>query len=230
MQYFSHIGQDRWVAEVFNLKKNGYFLDFGAFDGITISNTYWLEKTLMWNGICVEPNPTFYPELCKLRTSTTVNSALWPESRQKIEFCDAHGLSSFKIYQKCDSNSDVRINATLAIITVDTINPTELLDRFNAPKLIEYLNLDVEGCEYEVLSSINLFEYKIALMTIEHNHDEEKKNKIRKYLHEYGYEVIQNRNDDYFFNRNTIKLISSDNYSDPVKTFKDIYSTYKIRE
>lgn len=56
MEYYSHIGQDKWVAETFRRARGGYFLDFGAFDGITTSNTIVLEKELGWTGICVEPN------------------------------------------------------------------------------------------------------------------------------------------------------------------------------
>jgi len=233
VQYFSHIGQDKWVSECLHLKKKGFFLDFGAFDGKTISNTYFLEKELEWNGICVEPNPFFYSRLCGSRNCTLINSALWPISRQSLQFCDAHGLSSIVEFRDCDVNAERRKEATKALIEVDTINPTELLRRFNAPTLIDYLSLDVEGCEYEVLEAIDLTTYHIALMTIEHNHVTEKRDKIRKYLTNNRYEYVQNRNEDWFFNLEYIseavgpggnKIVS------PVEIFTMIYRTYPINE
>ena len=53
-QFYSQVGQDKWVCEYFNYKKGGFFLDIGAADGITINNTYYLEKELEWKGICIE--------------------------------------------------------------------------------------------------------------------------------------------------------------------------------
>ena len=43
--------------------KNGYFIDIGALDGVTMSNTYLLETRYDWTGICVETNPDYFMEL-----------------------------------------------------------------------------------------------------------------------------------------------------------------------
>ena len=94
MHYSSHIGQDAWVAECLQFKRDGFFLDFGAFDGETISNTYALEKELGWRGICVEPNPRYYPSLCRCRKCITVNAALWPISRELLRLVNPHGLGA----------------------------------------------------------------------------------------------------------------------------------------
>ena len=163
MHYSSHIGQDAWVAECLQFKRDGFFLDFGAFDGETISNTYSLEKELGWRGICVEPNPRFYPSLCHCRQCITVNVALWPQSRELLRFVDAHGLSTIEAYKDVDANADRREQATHGVIEVDTLNPTELLKRFDAPDLIDFLSLDVEGAEYEVLSALDLQTYAILI-------------------------------------------------------------------
>ena len=93
MKYFSHIGQDAWVAACLQFKRNGFFLDFGAFDGQTISNTYSLEKDLGLNGICGEPNPRYCPLVGQNRSCISVNAALWPRSREQLRFADAHDAS-----------------------------------------------------------------------------------------------------------------------------------------
>lgn len=230
MEYSSHIGQDAWVAECLNFKKKGFFLDFGAFDGKQISNTYTLEHELEWTGICVEPNPRYYPELCACRQCITVNVALWHKSRQKLRFVDAHGLSSIEQFRAKDSNTERRKKATLATIEVDTLNPTELLKRFQAPNLIDYMSLDVEGAEFDVLSSLDLLAHSIALMTVEHNHDTPRQQKIRSFLARFGYECVQNRNDDFFFHRKHLAALLGPGVQvpDPLAAFQKVYNTYQI--
>ena len=232
MRYASHIGQDAWVAESLQFKRNGFFLDFGAFDGETISNTYALEKELGWRGICVEPNPRFYPSLCRCRKCITVNVALWPQSRELLRFVDAHGLSAIETYKDADANAGRRDQATHGVIEVDTLNPTELLKRFEAPYLIDFLSLDVEGAEYEVLTALDLQTYAIALMTIEHNHDLPRQLKIRAYLARFGYEVVQNCNDDFFFHRAHLAraMGGSAGVVDPLTVFGRIQGRYGCSE
>ncbi|HTI97847.1 MAG TPA: FkbM family methyltransferase, partial [Dongiaceae bacterium] len=220
IDYQSHIGQDAWVAECLGFKRDGFFLDFGAFDGKTISNTYALEKDLGWRGICVEPNPRYYPQVCACRNCISVNVALWHQSRQQLRFVDAHGLSAIESFKETDINASRRQNATKAVIEVDTLNPNELLRRFNAPTLIDYLTLDVEGAEFDILQALDLKTYAIALMTIEHNHDTERQTTIRNYLAQFGYEVVQNRNDDFFYHRQHLARLLGGKNIDPVAAFQ----------
>jgi FkbM family methyltransferase len=228
MEFYSHIGQDKWVAEVFRRARGGYFLDFGAFDGITTSNTLFLEKELGWFGICVEPNPLYYTDVCRLRNCIKVNSALWTTSRQSLEFRDAHGLSSLASFGSHDTHTETRIKAP--IIRVDTINPNELLKRFNAPTVIHYMSLDTEGCEFEILEAIRLDEYKIAMMTIEHNHEEKKRDKVRVFLGKLGYQYLQNKNDDFFYHHEHLQTLTQGAFADPGAVGEDVRDTYRIKE
>jgi len=224
----SHIGQDSWVAQILNFKKNGYFLDFGGFDGLMHSNTFYLEKFLSWEGIVVEPNPVPYASVCAVRSCITVNAALWKESRLSVEFTDSHGLSSFLQYQDCDSNAKMRKDISERIIHVDTINPNELLRRFNAPEYIDFLSLDVEGAEFDVIKEIDLNYYHIALMSIEHNHEKEKQSLIRNHLSQFDYEVVEHRNDDFFFHHEHLKVVSNGNYQDPMAIQRKVLGSYQL--
>lgn len=230
MHFVSHIGQDRWVCEVLKYKRDGFFLDFGGFEGLLHSNTYYLEKFLNWRGILVEPNPVPYASACAVRSCITVNAALWKTSRESIEFCDAHGLSSFKEYRDLDQNSELRSRITKRVFNVDTINPTELLERFNAPTLIDYMSLDVEGAEVDVLEALDLSKFKIALMSIEHNHVVIKKNKIRRILSDLGYIAIEHRNDDLFFHPDITSSLTKNSYDDPFICQSNVLNNYRLVE
>jgi len=73
----SQAGQDYWVyGEVFNEKRNGFFLDIGAHDGIYLSNTLLLEKRYGWNGICIEGNPDTFVDLQQNRQAVCINTCV----------------------------------------------------------------------------------------------------------------------------------------------------------
>lgn len=228
MHFLSHIGQDQWVCEVFKYKRAGYFLDFGGFEGLLHDNTFYLEKFLGWRGILVEPNPVPYASACAVRNCITVNAALHRESRKSLQFTDSHGLSSFVEHIDSDSNATLRREISQKIFNVDTINPTELLDRFNAPELIDYMSLDVEGAELDVLKAFDFDKYKVALLSIEHNHNHEKANSIRVHLKKWGYEYVSHFNDDFFFHTKTLKQLGAD--TDPTEAQQKVKKTHKMLE
>jgi hypothetical protein len=67
----AHVGQDSWVfGEAFNGKRKGYFLEIGSGNGVTMNNTYLLEKRFGWQGICIEPNPESLAHLKRNRFCT----------------------------------------------------------------------------------------------------------------------------------------------------------------
>ena len=225
MQFHSHIGQDRWVAETLNYRRDAFFLEFGAFDGISSSNTLMLERDLGWSGIVVEPNPTYYPSVCKHRSCITVNAALWPSSRQSVEMVDAHGLSCVREYINVDHNQHTREQIALRNFNMDTINPTELLRRYNAPDRIEYLSLDVEGCELDVLQAIDFSFYQIAMITVEHSEVPERQKAIRSFLSPLGYKVIARHYDDWFFHPVYIQQIQL-----PGELFNPLAAFHTVRQ
>jgi len=148
MSYYSQSNQDKWVLEFLNFKKNGYFVDLGAYDGIQTSNTYYMEKNLEWEGICVEANPMIYNQLLLNRKSKNINVAL----------NDYTG--------ECFFTND-KITETGIRVPCDTLN--NVLTKNNCPKNIDYLSIDIEGYEYVVLKDFDFNKWNIGLMTVEHN-------------------------------------------------------------
>lgn len=66
----SQLSQDLEVLKFYNEKKNGFFIEIGANDGNILSNTYLLEKSYNWKGICVEPIPDKFKLLCENRPNS----------------------------------------------------------------------------------------------------------------------------------------------------------------
>jgi len=197
---FSQLNQDRDVLEFYKNKKNGFFIEIGASDGIQLSNTFLLEKKYNWKGICVEPIPNKYALLCKNRkNSCCCDNAVYNESGLELQFDIANKfdlLSGISSHIDCHNNI---VNKNKKQITVKTITMNDLLEKYNAPSFIEYLSLDTEGSEYEILKSIDFNKYKFGLIHVEHNYIEPRRTQMKELLLNNGYVFIkENKWDDYY--------------------------------
>jgi FkbM family methyltransferase len=197
---FSQFGQDiHIINNIFPNKYNGYFVDIGAYDGIVMSNTYLLEKNYGWKGICIEANPRYFNKLESCRTSININNAIYKDDLKDLEFIDDEngGCSGLK-----DTNNHSFLNNS-PIIKVKTRNLTSLLDEYNAPNYIEYLSIDTEGSEFDILNSHNFNKYKFGYITVEHNFIHDNRIKIRNLLIKNGYVLYRENNvdDDYILNK-----------------------------
>ena len=105
----SQLGQDLEVIKYYKYKKNGYFIEIGASDGIKLSNTYLLEQKYNWTGICVEPIPDKYKLLCKNRqNSHCCDNAVYNESNLEVVFDIANNydlLSGISTHIDCHQNA-----------------------------------------------------------------------------------------------------------------------------
>lgn len=170
MKFIAQKGQDEWVIDtIFNYKTNGYFVDLAATDGISINNTLLLERDLNWNGICIEPNPTFYNKLKANRKSIITDMVVDKFNNVEIDFRIDNGELGGIVDEDTDNNNKYRSNQlkTANIIKLKTKTLEYVLDYFNAPKIIDYLSLDVEGAEERILSNFPFHKYTFLAMTIE---------------------------------------------------------------
>ena len=71
-------------------KKNGFFLDIGAGDGVNISNTFILEKNFNWNGIVCDPLPTWHKSLEKNRKCIIDKRCVYKSSNLEMIFEDCY--------------------------------------------------------------------------------------------------------------------------------------------
>ena len=81
----SQISQDLWVLYETNFKRQGYFVEFGAADGLKWSNTYILEKSFGWSGIVAEPNPVFHEALRRHRQCYISTKCVTGRSGERVE-------------------------------------------------------------------------------------------------------------------------------------------------
>ena len=145
--------QDLFALSGTKFKRNGFFVEFGATNGIDISNTYLLEKEFLWRGILAEPARCWQKEIVKNRNVHIEYDCVWKESGSFIEFSEVTNadLSTISLFNtKGPYKKARRKGKTYNIATISLI---DLLKKYNAPKNIDYLSLDTEGSEYEILKA-----------------------------------------------------------------------------
>ena len=182
--------QDLWVLFELNKKEQGFFVEFGATDGISLSNTYLLEKKFRWYGILVEPCPIWHSRLKINRNSLTDFRCVWSDSKSKIKFLGSENpeFSTISSFSSNDHYAYKRQNGVEYF--VDTISLTDLLIEHNAPKNVDFLSIDTEGSEFEILSSFNFDLFSIQLISVEHNFLESKRLALFNFLSTKGYKRV----------------------------------------
>ena len=195
---YSQIGQDLDVINYFKNKKNGYFIEIGATNGIDLSNTYLLEKKYDWNGICIEPQDGFYNQLVQNRNCYTDNSLLFSEKGKEFNFSNAQELGGITDY--IDKHVSAKESEQVKKIS-ETL--TNVLMKYDAPMNIDYMSLDTEGSELEILKGIDFDKYEFGFMTIEHNNVEPRRTEIKNFVLDKGYKYYKENNFDDYYIRNT---------------------------
>jgi FkbM family methyltransferase len=184
----SQFHQDLFVLSELNFKEGGYFVEFGATNGVDLSNSYLLEKNYSWKGILAEPARIWHKELRSNRQNSIIEtSCVWKKSNETLWFneTDSPELSTLDIFSDSDSNVDLRKSGNK--YQVSTISLGDLLEKHRAPKDIDYLSIDTEGSEFEILNSFNFDKYNIRIISCEHNFTKNR-NRIYSLLRSKGYE------------------------------------------
>jgi hypothetical protein len=166
----SQLRQDLFVLSALNFKKGGFFVEFGATDGLTLSNTFLLESDFQWSGILAEPARCWREALIKNRPKAILDfSCIWKESGVDLEFVETAQpeLSTIETFREGDLHRKSRRESKT--YQVKTMSMLDLLNTHSAPKYIDYLSLDTEGSEYEILSAFDFDSYEIGIITVEHN-------------------------------------------------------------
>jgi FkbM family methyltransferase len=182
----SQIGQDLFVLSELGFKKGGFFVEFGASDGIKASNTYLLERKFEWRGILAEPARTWHEALKSNRCAQLSTKCVWSKSHSVLTFNEAKSpmLSTLESFSATDLWATQRKDGSR--YEVETVSLLDLLMEHSAPREIDYLSIDTEGSEFEILSAFDFSKYRFSVITCEHNFTPARE-AIRELLQRNGY-------------------------------------------
>jgi len=178
--------QDLWVAYELGSRRNGFFVEFGGADGVKGSNSCFLERELGWSGILAEPARVWYPALPNNRHCFIDRRCVWTHTGETLTFNQpaiaAH--STIDSYSAADMHADTRTEGLR--YPVETVSLIDLLGHWNAPRRIDYLSIDTEGSELDILQAFDFAAYDVRLITVEHNHTD-KRESLKQLFAAHGY-------------------------------------------
>ena len=174
----SQLGQDRWAATFAfpssDDNRQRYFVEVGAADGLELSNTYALERYLGWRGLCIEASPMSVEALGSNRQCTVVDAVVGARTGEIVRFTSFSdearrffsGVAENLYYNKfgnaeednhrlMNSIGGIRSSISDGGVVVErfTESLADLLDRHGAPQFVDFLSLDCEGLEADVLEA-----------------------------------------------------------------------------
>ncbi|UCC30539.1 MAG: FkbM family methyltransferase [Phycisphaerales bacterium] len=213
--YKAQFGEDRVLWQVFRRRSTGYFIEVGAYDGVTLSNTYFLEQ-MGWCGLLVEP---ILP-LCRKA------AAIRPRSRVVHAACSrkgSHGTATFTVTQnvpvlsflkadqghvdRCLREGAQLVEIEVPVTSLDDIllqerkKPTPIGSPWvpNVGWRIDLVSIDTEGCELDVLDGFDVARFRPRILVIEN--DREAGQAIKPYLSERGYHKFHRQKINDFYVR-----------------------------
>jgi FkbM family methyltransferase len=210
VKFYSQVGQDRFLLEnFFRGRRNGVFLDIGAYDGETLSNTLFFEESMGWTGLCVEPLPSAFAKLKARRKAVCENTSIadFEGEAEFLEADDVHGENERMfsgLVATFDARQVQRIEAMKQNQSRRVVKVTKLSTLLDKHRLydIDYCSIDTEGAELAILSDFDPARVRIGVLTIENNWDDDR---IPKLMAGKGYEFVAKLEQDYIFRRRDVK-------------------------
>ncbi len=199
--------QDLFAAFMTGGKRDGFFVEFGATNGVSLSNTWLLETQLGWTGILAEPARCWHEALHQNRKARIDLRYVGATTGEKLEFTETTvpELSTVSTYMSHDFNP----REVKATYEVESISLNDLLALHQAPRLIDYMSLDTEGSEYGILRNFDFSRWSVQVMTVEHNMVEPARSNIKSLLEQHGFIRIfdaLSHWDDWYVQRRLIGL------------------------
>ena len=192
----SQLYQDVFASFVIGNQFDKTFLEFGATDGLELSNSFMLENTLNWSGALSEPSPQWHKLLEENRKYTKIiKKCIWSESGKTLDFfmSDRGNFSTLNEFIDSEKysmplNTEARKKAG-KLITVETISLNDVIRKYFDNISPSYVSIDTEGSEFKILESFNFEKYRPKVFTVEHNFTE-LQSKIDKLMASKDYERI----------------------------------------
>jgi FkbM family methyltransferase len=185
----SQLGQDLLALIASGTGKRGFFVEFGSADGVALSNSFLLEKELGWSGILCEPSRSWHEDLKRNRSCIVDTRCVYSKTGEQISFSENYIGELSGITEFTGDDHHGLINRTTDSYQVETISLLDLLKHHNAPKHIEFLSVDTEGSEFEILYAFDFSQYTFGAICVEHNYLENRP-KVKQLLLANGYRQV----------------------------------------
>ena len=197
----SQVFQDLFVLYFLKKKFKGFFIEIGGGNGIDLSNSYLLEKKYKWDGIICEPNKENQKLIKKYRSNFLEKNPLDGKFASKFFFeSNDSYLSSLQFNKKYKKKYSIK-----------TITLNQLFKKRGIKRIVDYISIDTEGNEFEIIKSFNFRKYKVSIMSIEHNFNLKKRSQIYKLMNKNNYKrVFKNISymDDWYIKKNFLNDIN----------------------
>ncbi|WP_155264911.1 FkbM family methyltransferase [Sphingomonas segetis] len=206
----SQLGQEIFVLSRLGWKRNGYYVEFGATDGRTLSNTWLVDRQFGWRGILAEPGRIWHDALVAEGRNAHVDfDCVWNESGQTLTFSETPYAELSTLTQFAARDMHDRSDASTYDVT--TISLTDLLIKYDAPQVIDYLSIDTEGSELAILEAFDFNRYRFRCITCEHNFTPDR-NRIFSLLGKKGYRRVYeefSQFDDWYVHQSLLNSTTS---------------------
>ena len=180
--------EDRFAIRYFggagNWTSSRTFLEIGAFDGVSESNTIVMERCLGWRGVLVEPNPRAFDALKAAgRTHSTLVHA--------SPMCSDESTVMMSRLPFTSARTDPEPGAPHGAVPVPCVSLTGILLKAGHRR-VDFFSLDVENSEDRVLETLDFKKVDVALVFAEAYNDKcrrrcPKRDRVREYMAAAGY-------------------------------------------
>lgn len=174
MSYYGQHCEDIFIKQYFPTN-NGICIEVGAYNGVSLSNTKHFEE-IGWRALCIEPIPSAFDQ-CKSVRKECYQCCISDKDSSDNEFTIFHlndnlcAISSLEPDQRLiDSHSHLITNISKCMVKVRSLN--SLLEELDFPKNIDFISIDTENTELDVLKGIDLNIYNVKMFIVENNYDE----------------------------------------------------------
>lgn len=192
----AQLRQDLFALAMNGFKRDGFFVEFGATDGEELSNTLLLEKGYGWSGILAEPATMWHDDLKANRACSIETDCVWSATGDTLEFTEAPRGENSAISQYVRAKRKAQGTG----YSVNTISLADLLAKHNAPEVIDFMSVDTEGSEFDILQAFDFSKHRFRVITVEHNYAPQRE-KLHTLLTEKGYRRVHedvSRFDDWY--------------------------------
>jgi FkbM family methyltransferase len=207
-KFYSQNKQDEYIYNRYFKEYDGdkTFLEIGADDGIRFSNCKFFEESLGWNGIAIEARKSAYEKLKQNRNCICINAVL-SDKEEETDFMElkGYGLGLSGLVDKYDKRHLTRIESEKKnenhigseIIKVKTVKLGDILKEHNMNH-IDFLSIDTEGSELDILKTVDFNKISIDVITIEDNYNDPK---LTKFFIDKNYKLVQQIECDKIFEK-----------------------------